>query len=216
VIGFVADEPLRFPPGSEYKYADTDNFVIALMCEAATGVPYETLLEQLVDGPVGLRGTSLPSGYLLPRPYVHGYAVAPGERPENQSQVLSASGAWASGGMVSTAADLNRFVRAYAGGGLFGTAVRDEQLQFIPGGTSGPPGPGRNSAGLAIFRYETHCGVVYGHTGNFPGYTVLIAATPNGRRSVVFLVNAPLNQRTPREFRLMRSVEARAVCAALA
>jgi D-alanyl-D-alanine carboxypeptidase len=32
------------------------------------------------------------------------------------------------------------------------------------------PGPGTNSAGLAIFRYQTRCGTVYGHTGNFPGY----------------------------------------------
>ncbi len=28
------------------------------------------------------------------------------------------------------------------------------------GGSSKPPGPGKNSAGLALFRYETKCGTV--------------------------------------------------------
>ena len=44
-----------------------------------------------------------------------------------------------------------------------------------------PPGPGQNSAGLALYRYDTSCGTVLGHAGNFPGYTQFIGATPNGR-----------------------------------
>ena len=44
LLGFVADEPLEFRPGSRYRYSNTDNFVVALMAEAATGRPYEQLL----------------------------------------------------------------------------------------------------------------------------------------------------------------------------
>ena len=58
-------------------------------------------------------------------------------------------------------------------------------MTFVPGGESSPPGPGKNSAGLALFRYQSKCGTVYGHTGNFPGYTTFIAATADGRRSAV-------------------------------
>jgi CubicO group peptidase (beta-lactamase class C family) len=39
--------------------------------------------------------------------------------------------------------------------------VREEQRRWIEG-TSEPPGPGRNSAGLAVLRYSTRCGVVLG------------------------------------------------------
>ena len=215
LIGFVADDPLLAPPGSGYHYSDTDNIVVALMAEAATGVPYETLLKQLVYGQLGLRGTSLPAGYLMPRPYVRGYELGDG-RPENVSQVLSASGPWASGGNVSTLADLNRFIRGYVNGTMFGGAVREEQLQFLAGGESGPPGPGINSAGLGIFRYETRCGTVFGHTGNMPGYTTFIAASPDGRRSVAFAVNTQLSPATgSRAFARLRNAEALAVCAAL-
>jgi len=41
-----------------------------------------------------------------------------------------------------------------------------------------------NSAGLRVFRYVTKCGIVFGHTGNFIGYTQFTAATRNGGRSV--------------------------------
>lgn len=37
------------------------------MAEAATGQPYERLLDRLVYRPLDLRQTSLPQGYLLPR-----------------------------------------------------------------------------------------------------------------------------------------------------
>ena len=77
---------------------------------------------------------------------------------------------WASGAMVSTPFELNRFIRAYASGRLFGAATHSQQLRFVPG-SSEPPGPGTNAAGLGIFRYRTRCGTVFGHTGNFPGYT---------------------------------------------
>ena len=41
LISFVADQPLDFPPGSAYHYSNTDNFVVALFAEAATGLSYE-------------------------------------------------------------------------------------------------------------------------------------------------------------------------------
>jgi Beta-lactamase len=94
---------------------------------------------------------------------------------------LSPSGAWASGAIVSTPADLGAFIRAELGGRFFDRAQRVAQMRFVAGASS-RPGPGRNTAGLAIFRYQTRCGTVYGHTGDFPGYVQWIAATADGRR----------------------------------
>jgi D-alanyl-D-alanine carboxypeptidase len=217
LIGFVADKPLNFPAGTRYEYSDTDNIVVALMAEAAGGAPYDVLLDRLVSGQLGLRDTSLPETYLMPRPFVRGYAVPPKGAPEDISQRINASAPWASGGVVSTPADLNRFIRGYARGALFSETIRDQQLQFVPDAESGPPGPGENSAGLGIFRYETRCGTVLGHTGNMPGYTTFVAATPNGRRSVSFSVNTQLSPETaPRQFGPLRRTEELAVCAALA
>ncbi|MGW2783436.1 serine hydrolase domain-containing protein [Streptomyces populi] len=215
LLDFVADEPLLFPPGSRYQYSNSDNIAIALMAEAATGVPYERLLRELVYRPLGLRDTSLPQGYEMPEPYMHGYDVTPPDPPEDVSEVLSASGVWASGGIISTPADLTRFIRGYAGGALVSRETLREQRRWIDG-ASEPAGPGVNKAGLAIFRYSTRCGVVLGHTGNFPGYTQLIAATPDGRRSLTFSLTTQVNQATkPELLKQLREVEENFVCALL-
>lgn len=128
--------------------------------------------------------------------------------------MVAAGWAWASGGIVSTPADLNTFVRAYVGGDLFDHRTRSQQRKVFEGRGSDPPGPGKNSAGLGVFRYETRCETVWGHTGNTLGYTQFMAASSDGSRSATVSVNS---QFTPQEaFKALRRAEERAVCAALA
>ncbi|GGV14180.1 hypothetical protein GCM10010495_30050 [Kitasatospora herbaricolor] len=215
LLDFVADQPLNFTPGSAYRYSNSDNIAVALMAEAASGERYEDLLRTVVQQPLGLRRTSLPQGYRLPEPYLHGYAVQPPEAPEDVSTLFGASGSWASGGIVSTPEDLGTFIGAYAGGRLIAPAVRAQQLTFVDG-ASEPAGPGRNEAGLAIFRYSTRCGVVYGHTGNTAGYTQLAVGTPDGRRSLTFSVTTQVSERSNAALLAeLRDVQEDFVCALL-
>ena len=86
-------------------------------------------------------------------------------------------------------------------------------MRFVPGGESSPPGPGKNSAGLALFRYQTKCGTVYGHTGNFPGYVQFAAATADGTRAVTTSLNIPAP--TGKLLAQLRRVQTTAVCALL-
>jgi D-alanyl-D-alanine carboxypeptidase len=215
----VADEPLDFPAGSRYHYSNTDNIVIALMAEAVTGRSYEALLRRLVFRPLGMTETVMAPGFTLPQPFVHGYLYGGPSRPlEDVSEALSVSWVWASGGLVSSPADLNTFIRGYGGKALLGRPIRRQQRSFVPGGGSEPPGPGDNSAGLALFQYRTSCGTVLGHTGNFPGYTQFAATSPSGRRSATVSINLQLapTAGTPGVFDALRRVDELAVCAALA
>ncbi|MFF8376001.1 serine hydrolase domain-containing protein [Streptomyces sp. NPDC015661] len=214
LLDFVADRPLLFPPGSRYAYSNSDNIAVALMAEQATGRPYESLLKHLVYRPLDLRATSLPQDYRLPRPFLHGYFTAPGEPPEDVSEALSASGAWASGGIVSTPADLSGFIGGYAGPELLTPTTRRAQQDFLPGGSSEPAGPGVNAAGLGIFRYTTRCGTVLGHTGNTPGYTQFAAATRDGRRTVTVSVTSQVTS-DPDLLTRLRATEEQFVCALL-
>lgn len=212
LLDFVADKPLMFKPGSRYRYDNSDNIVVALMAEAATGRPYEELLRRLVHRPLGVRHTSLPRGHRLPRPYLHGYAFEPGGPLEDVSNAVSGSAIWASGGMVSTPDDLNTFMRAYAGGRFLSKETRKQQTTWVKG-SSVNPGPGRNEAGLALFKYTTRCGVVHGHTGSVLGYTQLAVATPDGKRSMTFTLNTQVSR--PDLVAKMRKVQEEFVCALL-
>lgn len=214
LTGFVRDVPLEFAPGSQYHYSDTDNIAAGLIEEAASGLPYEQLLARRVFGPLGMRDSSLPRTIAMPRPFMHGYDVEPGKKPEDVSELINPAGAWASGGIVSTPLDLARFARRYVPTVL--GATRDLEGAFRPGSSS-PPGPGKNLAGLGIFRYRLGCGTVYGHTGSFPGYRVLLAGSANGERSVVFVASSQIvpGQGSPKVAAAITKAQARAVCRAL-
>jgi D-alanyl-D-alanine carboxypeptidase len=54
LLGLVVDQPLVFTPGSRYEYSNSDNIVVGLMADAASGRPYEELLRELVFSPLGL------------------------------------------------------------------------------------------------------------------------------------------------------------------
>lgn len=216
LVRFVRSKRLEFRPGSRYRYSDTDNIVAGIIAEKASGTSYGRLLRRLGRRAGGLPGTSLPSTPRMPRPFMHGYYVEPGQPPEDGSEVMNPALAWASGGIVSTLADLGRYFRAYVGGRLFGGRVLEAQRQWVKG-SSGPPGPGVNWAGMSLFRYRTRCGTVLGHTGNFPGYRVFAAATPDGRDSIAWVANSQITADTPvpgskRVSALMRKSQLAAVC----
>jgi D-alanyl-D-alanine carboxypeptidase len=221
LLGYVESEPLNHLPGTAYEYSNSENIAVGLMVEAVTGAGYEQAIRAKVTTPLRLRRTQMPQGTLLPDPFIHGYLWDQGAPvdysqwfPPFESGIAWGGWAWASGGVVSTPADLNRFVRGYVSGELFGGEAQDEQFEFLDGGRSDPPGPGRNAAGLALFRYRTRCGTVFGHTGSIPaGYTQFVASTPNGNRSVSFTITIQFTEEILPD---LRQAEVRAVCAALA
>jgi D-alanyl-D-alanine carboxypeptidase len=210
VIGWVAEEPLEFKPDTKYEYSNTDNIVVGLMVEAVTKRSYASELRRIVLGPARLSQTSLPTKIAIPSPFIHGYVTEPGAEPQDVSEFLNPSGAWASGAIVSTPRDLNAFIRADLGLEFFDKAEQEQQMRWWPGGKSSPPGPGKNSAGLALFRYQTKCGTVFGHTGNFPGYTQFAAATADGSAAVTMSLNIPAP--TGRLLAQLRQVQTEAVC----
>jgi D-alanyl-D-alanine carboxypeptidase len=211
VISWVRKDPLVFKPDSKYEYSNTDNIVVGLMVEAVTGESYAEALQRIVFGPAGLTQTSLATKLAIPAPFIHGYIPATeDEAPEDVSTFLSPSGAWASGGIVSTPQNLNVFIRDDLGLKFFDRAQQKQQMDWWVGGESSPPGPGKNSAGLALFRYQTKCGTVFGHTGNFPGYTQFAAATADGSRAVTMTLNIPAP--TGKLLTQLRRVQTAAVC----
>ena len=214
VISWVAKDPLVFKPESKYEYSNTDNIVVGLMVEAVTKQTYADNLQQIVFGPAKLAQTSLPTKIKIPTPFIHGYLPATEtEGAQDVSEFLSPSGAWASGAIVSTPQNLNAFIRADLGLDFFARAQQREQMNWWVGGESSPPGPGKNSAGLALFRYQSKCGTVYGHTGNFPGYVQFAAATADGKRAVTTTLNIPAPK--GQLLKQLRNVHTTAVCALL-
>lgn len=219
LLSYVTDPTLKFTPGTAFAYSNSDNVLVGLMIEAATGRSYDEVLHDRVCVPRDLPQTTLPSGSAMPRPYLHGYDTGMPGAPEDVSTLFAAGWAWAAGGVVSTPADTLRFVRAYVRGDGLDDRSRRAQFRFRRG-ASEPPGPGVNSAGLALFRYDTKYGRVFGHTGNTSGYTQFAAATEDGDRGAVVSATTQLSPGrgagTDALFAQLRSVFELAVGTALA
>jgi D-alanyl-D-alanine carboxypeptidase len=220
LLDFIANEPLVFGPGEKYEYSNSDNIIVGLVVQAVTKKPYADALRDLVYVPLQLAHTSLPSGPEVPPPFIHGYDREGTSTLEDISEGFASDWAWASGGILSTPLDLNRFIRGYVGGRLFGAEVRKQQRVFIPGAGSEPPGPGVNAAGLALFRYKTRCGTMYGHSGNTAGFTQYAAASSDGSRSMTISINLQRTHQNQGQaaavFAAFRKAALLAVCAALA
>jgi D-alanyl-D-alanine carboxypeptidase len=193
IVSFVSSEPLAFEPGTSYEYSDTDNIVLGMIVEAATGRSYEQELRSRVLEPLGLQATALPDSPAMPDPHAEGYQYAPesegaGE-PDVVTTAIDPSAAWASGALASTPGDVLGFFGGLLGGELVGEDTI-EQMQETVSGQGDPPGPGTKRAGLGIFSYELPCGEVWGHTGQFPGYQAFGAATPDGSGGLAIMANA--------------------------
>ncbi len=193
LLRYVWNKPLQFRPGSRYQYDSSDNVVAAMMAEAVTGRSYSTLLRTLVYRPAGLSQASLPSGFRLPRSYLYGSQLQPGQRPGDVSEAIAA---WAPDGMVSTPAEMKAFIRDYLAPLFFTRQTR---------------------AGPAVGKYRTSCGTVYGHTGTFRGYTQFGATTLGGGHSVSLTATEQLSHTVhPGVLAALRHAELLAVCAAMA
>ena len=191
-LKFVARQELEFEPGSKYAYSDSDNIALGLIIEEATGSSYEQQLRSRLLEPLRLDQTSLATSLRFPKPHAEGYQYSEGGvgEPENVTDIpLDPNGAWASGALISTPEEVSRFFGALLGGDLVPAEQLREMKVTVPGAGS-PPGPGKNNAGLGIFGWTISCGEIWGHTGSWPGFRTLGAASADGDQAVAMVVNA--------------------------
>jgi len=114
LVNAIAAMPLDYKPGSRSRYSNGGYAVLAYVIEKASGQSYASYLEQAVLRPLGLAHTRHESdtdlvtnrayGYMTDPASLHGLVVAP------YQQMATKTGG---GSLVSTADDLDRFLRAF-------------------------------------------------------------------------------------------------------
>jgi D-alanyl-D-alanine carboxypeptidase len=194
-IAFARDP--YFAPGEGYHYSNTNTVLLGLAVEKVTGHPLRRELQRRIFGPLGMRGTVLPSdGTRIAAPASRGYNFdAPGGVVEGDAAAvadwtagtpedltkLDASWAWAAGGAVSTIGDLLRWATALGTGSLLDARMQRERLSWIPISSE----PGAPKYGLAIAEFD---GAI-GHNGRLPGYTSFAVYDPRTKTSYAVITN---------------------------
>lgn len=181
----VADDPGHapyFPPGTGWRYSNTDYLLAGLLIQKVTGHPYAEEVTRRILRPLRLTHTQLPgTSVRLPGPHARAYLLRPGHRPVDiTEQNMSVAGP--AGEMISTADDLTRFNAALLGGRLLGPAQQRELTTAVDLGADG-------GYGLGLERARLSCTTVWGHGGGTYGSTTLSFGTPDGRRQLAVSFN---------------------------
>lgn len=157
-------------PGGGFHYSDTGYNLLGLIIERVTGRALHAVYREMLLGPLGMDHTYRPA-YEAARP------TAPGRGPSHRyldslectlwPSVMTAD--WGGGGLVSTARDLDRFLRAFVRNGIFrNPTTRNAMFTWVE---SGP----FHNYGLGISRVlfdrspsPAHAGLgeVWGHAGS--------------------------------------------------
>jgi D-alanyl-D-alanine carboxypeptidase len=167
----------RSPIGS-YMYANTNYIVLGLIIEKVTGQPLGRELQRRVFHPAGMGSTSF-APHLGGRPDIRGYTRT------TDVTIADLSSAWAAGGVVSSARDLDAFLTALLHGEL--VAPRTVSDMTTPRGTASNAGD--PSYGLGLASPPARCGTWLGHGGRIRGYTTDMWALEGAARSVVVMIN---------------------------
>lgn len=192
LVARAMTHPPDFAPGSSWAYSNTGYMLLAMIVERVTGHRWYEEVDARIVRPLGLEQTVFPGdAAALPAPHARGYQrfTAGGDLVDVTEMVD-----WnASGGLISTTADVNRFFRALLDGTLLRPAELAEMQRTVPVGEPVEqlwPG-GRYGLGLRM--RPLPCGGVYwGHGGGGSGYMTEDGVTADGRRSVVVSMSSTL------------------------
>ncbi|MEV4049913.1 serine hydrolase domain-containing protein [Amycolatopsis sp. NPDC049688] len=190
-------QPLLFPPGTSWSYSNTGYNVLALLVEKLTGRRFEQVLADWITGPLHLADTFLPRDFpLVPRPAVRGYEqLYPAPRGLTDVTVYNLSRYFGAGNIISSAADLNRFLHALLGGELLPPGLLAQMKTTVPWPGQG----GLVGYGLGLMRISLSgiCGPgapdVWGHAGDVPGYSTWSMSDEAGTRGITVAATPDLS-----------------------
>ncbi|MFI9205049.1 serine hydrolase domain-containing protein [Streptomyces sp. NPDC053048] len=180
-------KPMEFTPGSRQHYSNIGYNVLGLLIEKVTGRSYEKEVRDRVINRAGLRDTYSPGDDPRIRGrHVRGYQEEKGGLVDVTE--WNQSGTWASGDLITTAPDLQRFITALFSGRI--VPQPELELMFtvpkvpVHGDATAEP---KYTSGLSTQKLPDGT-VVWGKTGSRHGYVNGFAATRNLSRTIVYSV----------------------------
>lgn len=169
-----------FDPGEGWNYSNTNYLLAGMIIKKVTGESYADEIKRRIIKPLGLDATSVPkTNPSMPEPSSRAYMKLSKDpdAPFHDVTELNPSMAGSSGGMISDAADLNRFYTAL----LRGKLLPKKQLAEMKKTVVRDPDKPNDGYGLGLVSRETSCGtVVWGNGGDIQGSTSMTLVTERG------------------------------------
>ena len=188
VLDGVLSRPAQFAPGAKFQYNNANYVVLGLLAERVAKRPIAEQIDAKIVKPLGLKHTYMPAPgeKTIRGKHPHGYHTRDG-KPGKLEDITEADPSWegAAGSMISTPSELNKFMQSVFDGSLLSQASIAEMKKSVPAPEMG------GEYGLGLIAHKSSCGVVWGHSGNNPGYHSLSAVGPDGTAATIVTTAEP-------------------------
>lgn len=180
-VELFSGRDLDFEPGTGWAYSNSGYFLLGVLVEALTGMPYERALHHSLLDPLGLDDT----GYDHFDEVIERRAAGYERRPDGYANApyLDMSLPYAAGSMYSTARDLHRWTRALHTGAVF---VHDSTLALMT-----TPVEAGYAYGLSVrpLAADGDSVLAIGHSGGINGFGTMLDYVPEDEYTVAVLDN---------------------------
>lgn len=176
LIAVAAAKPANFDPGTAFEYSNTNYILLGEIVRRLTGTAIEARFKTNLIDRFALAETSWPTGPTLPSPFADGYSRVPLEGPirdappDGPTKVIlttevAASAGGAAGEVISTVADMDRWISILLDGEAISAGASQAQRATLPIlKPDGEPSGFGYGMGIADF-----FGIV-GHNGGIDGF----------------------------------------------
>jgi D-alanyl-D-alanine carboxypeptidase len=180
VVGLVRNEPLDFPPGTQWRYSNIGYTVLGMLLEKMSEEPYRHYLQSALLRPLGLASTRYCDLTSLIRHRAEGYEQR--DTSVVNAMHTSMTVPFAAGGLCSTVGDMAAWNHALATGRVVSAASWARMT--TPDSAARETGYGY---GLAVKSIDGRR--VIRHSGGIQGFRADNAYVPGDSLSVTVLTN---------------------------
>jgi len=189
LLDVIRGSPLQFEPGARHEYSNSNYVLLGIVLEAVTGQSYRTLVGRVVREKAGFDHT-----YYLDYPgdarIANGYDESifdVGRRNLTAFRESLETGAYAAGGILSTASDVAGFVRALFTGDILTEATLSRMRTFVDAPDEDVTT--QRGYGLGVRNLVIDGQRLVGHTGTIPGYSAIAMHHDDPEYTIAVLSN---------------------------
>ena len=176
LLALIAKSEPDFRPSAKYAYSNAGYILLGMLVEKLTGKSYQEALEERITSKIGLEDTYLATGNIdvnKNESFSYRYISGWQQEPETHASLLFGSGA-----LVSTSADLAKFIQALFDGELLSQESLESMLRI------------KDGYGLGMDTFTFSGKTFYGHTGGIDNFGAWLAYLPEEKLAVAYTSNA--------------------------
>jgi len=177
-LEIIRNYPIEFGAGEKTAYSNTNYVLLTFIAEDVSHESYASLLEERIVKPCRLQQTQF--GTKGTSEEALSYTFAKTWQASTQTHPSVTLGA---GGILSTPADLNKFLTCLFEGKLVSEASLEKMKNL------------ENGVGMGLFRFPFHDKYAYGHTGGVDGFLSIATYFPKEKVALAYLSNGVVMSR---------------------